>query len=40
MASRIPTGSTSSDADTGIHSSGASTGTMPWKSRGVTPTMT
>ena len=35
----MPTGSTSSDADTGIHSSGESTGTMPLKPAAVTPTM-
>ena len=39
IASCIPTGSTSSDADTGIHSSGESTGTMPLKVRGATPTI-
>ena len=35
----IPTGSTSSDADTGIHISGDSTGTMPLKPAGATPTI-
>src|SRR6516164_1748841 len=35
----IPTGSTSSDEDTGIQISGESTGTMPVNQRGVTPTM-
>ena len=35
----MPTGSTSSDADTGIHISGDSTGTMPLKPDGATPTI-
>ena len=39
MVSCTPTGSTSSDADAGIHSSGERTGTMPRKPAGATPTI-
>jgi hypothetical protein len=35
----MPIGSASSDADTGIHSSGDSTGTMPLNRAGATPTI-
>ena len=39
IVSCMPTGSVSSDALTGTHSSGASTGTMPVKIAGATPTI-